>query len=446
MVVAMIPRGSKDSAEDLQAMHTCIMSLLRHADLHPVSHSADGTDVERSAQHLIELSATSVSHYVFKAPVPACEPISVNIYYYDNHPFVMLQDSNHARKTGRNQLCTGARAIVIGQSLCHFAQLFELAHHYLTPLLTHDVVKVDKQDDRAAARTTSAPNLRHILISFPEYNGLAIYIFVVGDMVDAYQNRSISHVERATMVLTARYFLMAWRSHTEMHPDHSLSTHFISRESFEIFLMVCDGLLALIVLYRKEFPTFPLLPWLHSTEACEHIFGTLRTLKADFTAMDALYIQPKLRTLLLAAFDDILHENPASDKAAGYFHSYHLSQDIDFAVLSRWPSDEELQSANQRGFEAASQLLSAVGIDAAAMLAKYRPPQSSPKAAKTSAIARPRPPQTLNDLIALYDYPGRVPSSTDDVIEVYETAIVAAGIDLSMKMYVFSTWSGVHIT
>ncbi|KII84101.1 hypothetical protein PLICRDRAFT_65980, partial [Plicaturopsis crispa FD-325 SS-3] len=231
-----------------------------------------------------------------------------------------------------------------------------------------DVERGDKQDDRAAARLFSAETLACILSHFPKHTGLSVYLFALGELYDAWQNRNIGHAERAKMVLRARFFLMAWRSHIEKHPDHRTHIHFISRESYEIFLTLCDSLLQLIVVYRQYFPMYPLLPWLHSTETCEHIFGILRQLKKDFSYTDMLYLEPKLQALLLGAFANLSFEEKANQTASGYHHTYFRAPDLDTAALMEWPTDVDLAKASAAAFEEVEQLLAAVGIDAHAML------------------------------------------------------------------------------
>jgi hypothetical protein len=156
------------------------------------------------------------------------------------------------------------------------------------------VEKVHRQDDRAAARLFSAESLEFHLTHYPNQVGLSAYLFIMGELIDTWQNRNICHIDHARMVMRARYFLMAWRSHIIAHPDHAAHIHFISRKSFDIFVTLCDSLLSLIVVYRKFYPDYPLLPWLHSTEPCEHFFGVLHVLKKDFSYADVLYLQPKL--------------------------------------------------------------------------------------------------------------------------------------------------------
>ncbi|KAH7917065.1 hypothetical protein BV22DRAFT_1027022, partial [Leucogyrophana mollusca] len=234
--------------------------------------------------------------------------------------------------------------------------------------------RVDQQDDRAAARLFSAEALDFNIRHFPERPALSTYLFVLGKLVDVWQNCNISHVTRVRMVLRACFSLMAWRSHTEQHPDHDVNINFISRKSYDIFLTLCNSLLQLIIAYRKYYPTYPLLPWLHSTEPCKHIFGLLRQLKKDFNYADMLYLEPKLTALMMGAFWYLSPEERANQTAAGYHHTYFHAPDLDLAALIRWPSDAQLEIASNEAFMEAEQLLAAIGIDGRQMMAQYHAP------------------------------------------------------------------------
>jgi hypothetical protein len=226
--------------------------------------------------------------------------------------------------------------LVIGNFTMFFSHLQDIAEHPLGPLFHHDVEKVDRQDDRAALRTFSASVIDFLHRFTPEQQGLSAYLFVIGELVDAWQNRSIPHIEWARMVMRARFFLTVWRSHVDAHPEHDLDTHFISHDSYDIFVTLCDSLLGLIISHRQFYSNYPLLPWLHSTEVCEHIFGILRKLKAKFSLVDLLFM-PKVRVLLLGEFGDLLPEQKANETAAGYHHTYFQTDDIDLKVLMVWP-------------------------------------------------------------------------------------------------------------
>ena len=53
MILAGVPRGSTDDADDLYAQHCQLTELLAQADIVPVAYACDGTEVERKLQRLI---------------------------------------------------------------------------------------------------------------------------------------------------------------------------------------------------------------------------------------------------------------------------------------------------------------------------------------------------------------------------------------------------------
>ncbi|KAJ7683601.1 hypothetical protein B0H17DRAFT_1137725 [Mycena rosella] len=389
-----------------------LINLLHEYDIHPISMASDGAEVERAMQRLIADSAPSHHIYVIPNSTPGCH-IELRIpLYFGHHPTIMCQDSKHGLKTVRNQIHTGAHILIIAFFVILYAHLRELVLNIAGPLFTRDVEKVDKQDDRAAAWVFSATTLEFLLKHHPDHVGLAVYLFVLGELVDAWQNRNISHRDRAKMVLRARFFLMAWRSHIVSHPDYSVQTQFISRESYDIFITLCDSLISLIIAYRRYFPLYPLLPWLHSTEACEHLFGMLRQLKKDFTYSDVLHLEHKLRVLQM-----------------GYHHTYFKADDLDIATLMQYPTDQEIADASKYGLAEASQLLKLLGINAEAMLRDYMAPE--PSKDRPPNAPRSRPPQTWMQLLALYELVPLKSSTDEETFETCEMAIAADSVDKS---------------
>ncbi|KAJ7745879.1 hypothetical protein DFH07DRAFT_924502 [Mycena maculata] len=436
ILVAAVARGSSTKAEDLVKMHRQLVDLLHDADIHPISLASDGAEVERAAQRMIADSAPDHFIYTIPNPTAGCL-ITLKIpLYYGQHPTIITQDSKHALKTARNQILTGARILVLGFFVVLYVHIRDLAGNIAGPLFTRDVEKVDKQDDRAAARMFSGNTLEFQMKEYPGQPGLSVYLFILGEMVDAWQNRNISHRDRAKMVLRARFFLMAWRSHIESHPEYSIKTHFISRESYNIFLTICDSLLSLIVAYRKYYPTYPLLPWLHSTEVCEHLFGMLRQLKKDFNYADILYLERKLRVLMMGAFGNLSPDQQANQTSAGYVHTYFKADDLDTAILLQYPTNLDLVNASSYVLEEASQLLKVVGIDAELMLRNYQapePPQRLPHLPR-QPHSSDMMPRTILELMAMYE-PVRFKSSKEEeAFEAYQMAIAAENLDKTLSI------------
>jgi hypothetical protein len=343
--------------------------MLHAQDIAPLSMASDGHVTERSlGRNVVESSEAHWEYSIPNSHANATINLKIPLCKCHGLPCNVCQDAKHGLKTARNQLFTGAHLLAIGNFAMFFSHLRDIDEHPIGPLFRRDVEKVDKQDDRAASRTFSASVIDFLCRFFPERQGLSAYLFVIGELVDAWQNRSIPHIERARMVMRARFFLTIWRSHVDTHPDHNLDTHFVSRDSYEIFTTLCDSLLGLIISHRRFYSNYPLLPWLHSTEVCEHLFGTLRKLKANFSLADFLLFMPKVRLLLSGEFGNLLPEQKANETAAGYHHTYFQTDDIDLQTLMVWPSDEELQQASTLALAEASDLLAALGIDAAAIM------------------------------------------------------------------------------
>jgi len=164
------------------------------------------------------------------------------------------------------------------------------------------VEKTDRQDDNAATRITSSGAVAYIAKYHPDRLGFVIYLFIFGELVDAYQNRKISHLERIKMALRARFFCEMWRSFLHA-AGYSESRHYISREFSDIMQTLVDGLISLVIVYRDHLgdEIYPLMPWLHSSETCEHLFAECRKLIKDFTFLDFLYMIPRLTILIRMA-------------------------------------------------------------------------------------------------------------------------------------------------
>lgn len=327
----------------------------------------------------------AVQTYIIKHPVTG-EDMPIRIAFIHGQPIVMIQDSKHGAKTFRNNTCTGARALVVGNYIIFFWQLHNIAFSPDSPLYHRDVEKLDRQDDNAATRLYASATLHHIITHFPEYVGLIVYLFVFGELVDAYQNRSISHSERVKMVLRAKFFLELWRLFLRK-AGYQESRYCISREAIDICGYLVDGFIALLIVHRDHMGdehTYPFLPWLHSTEVCEHVFGECRKLIKDFTHLDFLYMMPRLSILIRAACRFAHTSNPR-DRASGYAHTYFDAGNVDLALLAVFPSDLEIATAAQEAWDEAANLWDLLGINPHDLL----PASTQASSPETPAIVLP---------------------------------------------------------
>jgi len=213
-----------------------------------------------------------------------------------------------------------------------------------------------------ATKVFSAATIEFLAENHPDYLGEIIYLFVFGELIDAYQNHTLAHQERVKLVLRARYFMDYWLSYLR-HTGYSEKQYLLSREATDIIWYLIDGLIGLVLVYRDHIKgIFPLLPWLHSSETCEHIFGEARPIVKDFTMLDFYYMMTKLRVKLREA----VLRGQSSDlkaRATGYCHTYFDIKGINPLLLSTFPTDDDIQEAAQQAMEECESLLVLLGVD-----------------------------------------------------------------------------------
>lgn len=365
IIVAAIPISDKMDASELLILLEKVSLGLLNAGIKVISYACDGTETERKVQRGFTAKAESYIDYTIPSPREGTLPYKISIPVFRGQPIVMIQDSKHALKTLRNNLFSGARLLHFGNYAAFFKQVHDVAFEDGSPLYHRDVEKLDRQDDLAASRLFSAPTLQYLTDRHPEAAGLIIYLFVFGELCDAYQNRHIGHSERIQLVLRARSYLETWERYLSQLPDATKQLYFISREAADICEFLVHGLISLILVHRDYVSgTFPLLPWLHSSEACEHIFGLARQIVKDFTMLDFIYMIPKLEVQLREAFFNLHrhHESDMKAQAAGYYHSYINTHNIDLLSLARFPSPSAITNAARAANDEVDSLITLLGI------------------------------------------------------------------------------------
>ncbi|EEB89046.1 hypothetical protein MPER_12908, partial [Moniliophthora perniciosa FA553] len=350
IVVGALPITEDYGAVKLLQLHKQIVTGLLTSDIHLISYACDGTETERAVQHAFSSSADSYIHIQIPSPCEGVSAHSVRIPVFSGHPIAMIQDSKHALKTFRNNLFSGARLLVVGNYAAFYQQVWEIAFSENSPLYHRDVVKLDRQDDNAAARLSSAAVLRFLANKFetennPELLGLIVLVFTFAEAHDAYQNRNVGHAERIVMLLRARYFMNMWQKFLD-GSKYSKSRYFLSREAVDIFSFLVDGLIALVIIHRDYYPTTPLLPWCHSTEGCEHTFGLSRQIVKDFSYLQFIEMMPKINVgLRTFALNHMPIFKAWTSMALGYF-----------------PSPSELERSGKRAAEEAGSLWAILGV------------------------------------------------------------------------------------
>ncbi|KAJ7722682.1 hypothetical protein B0H16DRAFT_1334577, partial [Mycena metata] len=361
IIVAAIPIANDLKADVLLEYLIKVINGLLDNKIKVISYACDGTQIERSVQDMFVKWAPERIEHLIEDPHGKAPPVRIIAAVVHGQAICMIQDAKHALKTFRNNLFSGARLLALGSYTAIYSRISEMAFADGSPLFHRDVEKLDRQDDNAATRLFSADTLKYLADHHPEYLGEIVYLFIFGELIDAYQNRSIPHAERVKLVLRARYFLDSWSASLDIS-GYTKSVYFLSREAVDIARIIIEGYLALVYIHRDSVDgIFPLLPWLHSSEACEHIFGESRRIVKDFTMLDFLYMIPKLHIKIRSA---VLRAK-ASDskaKATGYSHTYFDNTGLDILALSTFPTDDDIKLAAAEAAEESDSLIALLGL------------------------------------------------------------------------------------
>ncbi|GET63656.1 hypothetical protein GLOIN_2v1427013 [Rhizophagus irregularis DAOM 181602=DAOM 197198] len=283
IAVALIPNKGNDNSKTISQLHKkLIQEIAFQLEIHILSIGSDGAITEFQAQQSIIDIQTSQRLFIREPTLN----INFSCPIFDKiGPVVRVQDPKHAKKTARNAIISGARLLTFGISSVRYDHLLTLIKQHDSIMYKNDVIKLDKQDDAAAYRTFCSANFKQCLTHDFQVKvgmeGTIIYLFIMGEIVDCYLNRTISPIERVRMAMTGYFFLHLWRFHiTTLHqkyPDFvSIKQNFLADQSFAIFSSLCESMVLLVKAHRDYYPQVPFLPWLHGSESCEHFFGVAR--------------------------------------------------------------------------------------------------------------------------------------------------------------------------
>ncbi|EGG05841.1 uncharacterized protein MELLADRAFT_87741 [Melampsora larici-populina 98AG31] len=333
--------------------HYTIITHALRAGINIMSMGADGAATEISAQEKLK---NKTDQYLTYSKSSLNVYVKVPLFGDPPRPVVTVQDPKHARKTGANQLLSGARLIVIGMHVMTIQQLAQILQMPNSPLMAKDVFDCDKQEDGRAFRTTNSLTLAASL-RLPGNEGLAIFLYVIGELVDSWLNKKIGHRERIRSAWTAGFFLRRWKAYlqkreTETNGLMTFHLNCISHASFKIFSSLPESLLALIISHRQYYPDYPLCPWKHGTESCEHIFGWMRVIAPRFTVLDARFMMPKIHAVVKSVMGGKIKIPPSEHMHSGYQYAWGDEEAVEaIELLKQFPTNaeigEELTIANR---------------------------------------------------------------------------------------------------
>ncbi|KAJ6493128.1 hypothetical protein C8R45DRAFT_1073149 [Mycena sanguinolenta] len=442
LVVAILPIGSKVKGPELAQWQIRLMEGLVSRGFRITSGGGDGASVERDCQRRTA-AVSKLIEVQIKHPDVDYPDIIVPLWDLNGNIWAIIQDAKHGRKTFRNNVFSGARTLTLGNFVVFFELIHTLGMQPTTPLYRRDFIKSDRMDDPAAARFFSADFLAQAAEDPAENLGLVVYLLVFGDFIDAWQSRTLSHQERAKILIRTHLFLHTWRAFLAKagYPE---ARHFISKEAFDIAQILINGLLGLIIIHRDHLGAHPcpLLPWFNASEPNEHCFAGMRDITADFTMQQAILIIPKLRAKMQASVRVPKTQSDFKKQASGYCHTYYSSESIDYDLLSRYPTEVELSDVYATAAQENEGLWSLLGIHPTRIestpirgLAPAPPPDPAfehlylEEETPLEAVAEKTPAEELQEMIDSLKTTANLSRAADEQLDACVMASVALSMD-----------------
>ncbi|KAF9018986.1 hypothetical protein BDZ89DRAFT_1116955 [Hymenopellis radicata] len=286
LALAILPISSTIKAPELAQYQIKLARGLIKNGFRFISNASDGAAIERDCQRRLAAVGTT-QEYILRSPCEDEPHVKIALNNLDGNVYMNIQDAPHARKTGRNNMSTGARGLIIGDYTVHFDQLCEIAFIPDSPLYQRDVIRADRQDDNAATRIFSAATLQAAARLSEQNMGLTSFY---------------AHDERVKVALRARLFFKTWRMFLRKQ-GYSEARHYISQAASDIFEILIDGIIGLIIIHREHLSRgdIPLLLWKHVSMGDERLFAAMREIAPDFTLMQAIVMMPHLRATMRAS-------------------------------------------------------------------------------------------------------------------------------------------------
>ncbi|VDB82995.1 unnamed protein product [Peniophora sp. CBMAI 1063] len=218
IIIAAMPVDSKVNASDLIAYQERLLACLFDFDINICSMAVDGAGKERNMLRHFDQTAHFHRDQIIPYPPDPSDPtraFNPRIPYIGPadrpYPVSLMEDPPHCRKTIWANFFAGGRYLTFGDHTVSYRNFYH-AWQDGGPLWKRDVIKADRQSDNSARAIFSSANARWMHETRPsETLATVVLVTVLGGLIDAYENKTITTEERIGAVLRAYYVIDIWK-------------------------------------------------------------------------------------------------------------------------------------------------------------------------------------------------------------------------------------------
>ena len=371
-----MPNNGKETYFDICDHNRTFLNLCAENELDVMSFATDGAGTEIAAlTELIKdtnLFKEEKIHFRFENRGVSVH-FTCEVKIKNGKPFIRVLDAKHIEKNCRNSWTSGCRILLMGIGSVSYTSLMHIVNNIgensKTIMKVNDVRSVDKQDDHAAFRLFHSSTLEDALAI---NKCSAVYIYVIGQVIDAVVERSLPHITRIRMIMGSYFFVKRWRefilemSQSVGYNMVTMNRNFLASQTYNSIMQLCESSFMLIYCHAQHYPSIPLCTWLHSTEAVEHLFGLARQILPDFSLLEFQQVIPKIKRMMKIWVKESVHgfEQTSHWSNSGYSHEYFKNSSRASETCQRLPSVDEMVQATHQGLDDSLFLLRMVNMEA----------------------------------------------------------------------------------
>jgi len=213
-------------------------------------------------------------------------PLSWNGWYIQKvaQQQSFVQDTHHIGTKLKTRLTKPSIVLPMGDvaaSSTHLRVLIKdtsKIHHRLT---LSDLDTADKMNFKPVERMTQS-HVIAMLDSVPQSSGTKAYVQLMKNVLDAFLDKELTPAERIFRMWTRIFFLRLWMLWL-LQNKFSVTKNFITWFTYYCIELNGHALIAIIINLRKMNSPQYFIPWLMSSQACEHLFRALRSFTTTFS-------------------------------------------------------------------------------------------------------------------------------------------------------------------
>lgn len=195
--------------------------------------------------------------------------------------FINVQDTTHLGAKIKNRLLNVSIVLYMGTrivTVSHINRLIDTVPKEIHGLVRSDIFTDDRQNYRAVEKLIDERVLRALEDNIVDSEATVHYLKLCQNVTSAYLENDLQILERISRMWYANYFFRAWRKWLSTHDEYSVNENFISTNAYNCVEINAHALIELVIKLRTTGETHLFIPSLFSSQPCEHIFRTMRSM------------------------------------------------------------------------------------------------------------------------------------------------------------------------